>query len=193
MREPSVTATDGVSRCCDTPGRPWRGSLEISPRFSGSFARGVGHEEQSLADMLCADFARSEDSNRNAETHSLQSRDKGSKLSVRIPCDVLAEETNRPALFDDAKDLIDEEPFVCRAEPFARDRIGLAWITGSDEMNAVTPRLAVEGGKVIPDRRRIQFARFHARDKERGCISFPLHVSDGTMSRFSDRHAKSEP
>jgi len=86
--------------------------------------------------------------------------------------------------------LIDEEPIVADATSLAGVAVRLAWISGSDEMNAATPWSTVEGGKVRPDRRRIQLARFHARDKEAGSIGFPLHVSDGAMSGFSDGHAE---
>jgi hypothetical protein len=157
-----------------------------------SEVRAFGHDEESFADVSGADFSRSEDSDRNATTHCLQCRDECCKLSVRIPCDVLTEETISPAFIEDAQDVFGEEPLIVCAKPFARDAVGLAGIAGSDEMNAATPRSRVERGKVRPDRSRIQFARFHARDKAGGCKSFPLHVTDAAVPGFGDGHTKPE-
>lgn len=129
------------------PGSPTAGERH----WSSSDA--VGHDEQSLASVAGAGFGRAEYSCRNAVAQSLQCRDEGCKLSVRVPRDVLAEDTIRPAFLDDAKHLVDEESVVLGSEPLAGDAVGLAGIAGSDAMNAATPRSSVEGGKVRPHRR----------------------------------------
>jgi hypothetical protein len=57
----------------------------------------------------------------------------------------------------------------------------LAGETGSDAIHAATPCASVEGAKVRPDRRCIQEARFHKRDKLGGSSSFPFDVSDSAV------------
>tara|TARA_Y100000310_G_scaffold186390_1_gene186544 strand:- start:1638 stop:2060 length:423 start_codon:yes stop_codon:yes gene_type:complete len=63
---------------------------------------------------------------------------------------------------------------------------GLAREPGRDDIHLATPRLAVEGGEVIPERRWGQGAVFHVRCQRCGCIGFPLHVTDAlvTVSEF---------
>nr|WP_016745580.1 hypothetical protein [Rhizorhabdus wittichii] len=143
--------------------------------------------------MACPDAFRAEYSCRNAATQSFQKRDDRRELSVRIPRDVLAEETMSPAFVEDAHDLVDEESFVVGAEPASGDAVGLAGIARSDEMNAATERSSVEGSKVRPDKRRSQLSRFHARDQCRGGIGFPLHVSDSARSGFGKLQGEVEP
>jgi hypothetical protein len=65
---------------------------------------------------------------------------------MRVPRDVLSEQTNRPALIDDPDNIGDKEPLSVCSGLIPRDAIVLAGIAGSDDMNASTPRLAVEGG-----------------------------------------------
>lgn len=154
-------------------------SGEVGARLgSPSLAEQVGHDEQPLPSMACAAFRRAEYSCRNAVAHSLQSGDEGGELASSVPRDVLAEETKRPALIDDAQNLVDKEALIIGAETFSGHAVGLAWISGSDDMNAAAPCSSIEGGKVGPDRRRSQFFAFHARDQCRSGIGFPLHHTD---------------
>jgi hypothetical protein len=77
-------------------------------------------------------------------------------LAVGVPRDVLAEETTRPALGHDSEDLIDEESVVVCPALSADLAVGLAGVARSDAMNDATPRSSVEGGKVSPDRSRME-------------------------------------
>lgn len=114
-------------------------------------------------------------------------------MPVRVPWDVLTEETGRPALIDDADNLVDKEAIVEHSQPLSGDAVSLAWISGSDAMNAATPRSSVEGGKVRPDRRWSQIVRFHAMDQLRGSRGFPLHVSDCTRSGHGKLNSEAKP
>lgn len=143
--------------------------------------------------MAIAGRRRAENSCLNAVAQSLQWRDEGGELSGRVPRDVLSEQTERPALVDDAHDLINEEAVVVGAEPSPSDAVGLAGISGSDAMNAAAPWSSVEGGKVRPERRRSQVTRFHAVHQLRGSRGFPLHVSDATRSGHGKLDAEPEP
>jgi hypothetical protein len=163
------------------------------PQLSESSARAVGHDEQPFPAVAGAGFGRAEYSCRNAVAQPFQSRDEGGELSVRIPRHVLAEDTIRPALGDDAQDLIDEEAVVVGPAPLAGDGVGLAGISRSDAMNDAAPCSSVESGEVRPDRRLIQGAVRHARDKVRGGIGFPLHVSDAARAGLGDADAELEP
>lgn len=58
--------------------------------------------------------------------------------------------------------------------------------SGMDEIHAATPASAVEGGKVVPDRRRTKDAFCHSRDQMRGDKGFPLHVTDGGVAGTED-------
>jgi hypothetical protein len=58
--------------------------------------------------------------------------------------------------------------FVGCASPLACDGEGLAGWPGRDNIHFAAPRLAVEGGNVIPDRSRIQGFVRHARNKDCG-------------------------
>lgn len=142
--------------------------------------------------MTVSGFGRAKYSAFNAVAHSLQCWDESGELPVGVPRDVLAPETERPALIDDAENLIDEEPIVEYPKTLSGDAVSLAGITGSDAMNSATPRSSVEGGKVRPDRRRIQVSRFHATNQRRSCCGFPLHVSDCTRSGHGEFDSKSE-
>jgi hypothetical protein len=54
--------------------------------------------------------------------------------------------------------------------------------TPRDEIHSATPRAALEGRNVRPDRRRIQPPFFHASRQYRGGISLPLDETDRAMS-----------
>lgn len=142
----SLVAAVSVS---DTP------RLTLLPALSLSSARAVGHDEQSLSAVAGTGFARAENSCRNAVAHPFQSGDEGCELSVRIPKNVLSEETIRPALVDNAQNLVDKEAFVVGSLSLSCDGVWLAGISASDAMNRSTPRSSVESGKVRPDRRRM--------------------------------------
>ena len=138
----------------------------------------VGHDDEPLAAMGIAGAARAEDSCRNAVTHVLQWADECRELSRSVPRDVFAEETRRPHGAHNPEDVRNEEAGIVGAEPFAGDAVSLAWIAGSDAMNAATPRAAIEGGKVAPDRCRMKPPRVHRRNQACRSSGFPLHVTD---------------
>lgn len=103
-----------------------------------------------------ADFGRAEYSRCNAVAHPLQWWDECFKLAGRVPRDVLAEQTSRPALVDDAQDLVDKESIVIALALPSDFGVGLARVAASDAINEATPASSVEGGKVRPDRSRVE-------------------------------------
>jgi hypothetical protein len=145
-------------------------------------AIGDGHDEQSLAPHGVAGRGRAEYSCRNAVAQSLQCRDEGVELLGGIPRHVLADDKIRPALLGDAADLGSEEPLSARACALPGDAVVLARVSRSEDIHDATPRSAVEGGKVAPDRRRMKPPRFHRSAQACGGSGFPLHVADAAAS-----------
>jgi len=131
------------------------------PSATGAIHSSAGHDEQSLAPHGVAGFGRAEYSCRNAVAQSLQWRDKGRKLSAGVPRDVLSEDKIRPALGGNAADFGGEEAFAIGPGALTGNRVVLAGIARSEDMNEATPRLAIEGSHVRPDRRRMKPPRFH--------------------------------
>lgn len=143
--------------------------------------------------MAGTDLRRAEYSARNAVAHVFQWPDEGGELPVGVPRHVLAEETIRPALVDEAEEMPDEPAIVGVAQASSGDAIGLAGVAASDAMNDATPRSSVEGSCVRPDRSRMKPPRFHACDQACGGRGFPLHVSDAARSGLGNADAEFQP
>ncbi len=75
---------------------------------------------------------------------------------------------------------------ACHAE-------GLAGITGRQDMNAIAPRSPIEGGKVVPDRRRLQGLVFHPGHESGRSVCFPLDETHSSISRLGDGKPKVKP
>jgi hypothetical protein len=100
--------------------------------------------------------------------------------------DVLEKDPSRLNIANDADNERPDPPLVLGALPLSGGAPRLAREARSDAIHDSTPRAAVEGSKVVPDRSRSQGAFFHARDQDRGGIGFPLHVTDGTSGRLGE-------
>ena len=109
------------------------------------------------------------------------------------PMDIFQEDVSRSYHAKDAGDDRPEPSLVRDALPFAGDADGGTGKPRSEAIHRATPRAAVEGSKISPDRRIIQLARMHARDQNRAGIRFVLHVTDDASSwhRQSDANVKS--
>ena len=79
---------------------------------------------------------------------------------------------------DELLDIGPEMSLVFVGSLLAGDGERLARDAASDAVHDSTPRFRVEGGEVTPDRCLIQPPFFHAADQYRGCIGFPLDVTD---------------
>lgn len=96
--------------------------------------------------------------------------------------DVLQKEEPRVAIVSEVQDVEEQAGTLaikpsapaCNADVLARE-------AGNKAIHASTPRWAVEGEQVRPDRRRIKGSRFHKAGKLRGCRCFPLHVANGSV------------
>jgi hypothetical protein len=67
---------------------------------------------------------------------------------------------------------------VVGAALFPGDREGLAGESGSDEIHFATPREAIEGSQISPDRRVIQGTVFNTRRQDFAGSGFVFHEAD---------------
>jgi hypothetical protein len=102
--------------------------------------------------------------------------------------DIFDEYQGRVDFFDNAEDVRPEPAMVFVPEPFTGGRFSLTGISGNDSSHLSTPRLAVEGSGICPDRCRSQGVCFHRPYQLRARMAFPLHVApaDSAWNRQSD-------
>jgi hypothetical protein len=72
---------------------------------------------------------------------------------MKVPDDVLTEDPLRADFSDDPGDIRPKMARVCCAELFACRAERLARVARSEDIHAATPRSAVEGSQVRPERR----------------------------------------
>lgn len=101
------------------------------------------------------------------------------RKSSSCACDVLPEEERRGALGGNS-DLLEEEPTALAVEPglLSGDGEVLARSAASDAIHEATPRLAVEGAEVVPNRRAAQGRLFHPGHEAGRGVGFPLDVAN---------------
>ena len=75
----------------------------------------------------------------------------------------------------------------------ARDGERLARIASSDDVHRAAPRAAVEGGNVVPDRRRIQGRVFHPRHEDGRGVGVPLDMTHSAISGACEVQSEVEP
>lgn len=154
---------------------------------------GVGHDEEAATPVASASFSRRKQSRLNAVAQSLKVADDLGASQIEVPFDIFAEHPSRPDLADDPGDLGPQVPGIGSASPQSSHTEGLAGITGSDDMNAVAPRSAIEGSQIVPYRRRSQGRVLHPRHESRRCMGLPLDITHSAVSGFGDVQAKVEP
>lgn len=106
--------------------------------------------------------------------------------------DILEEDEGRLDLTDDAGDMRPEVARVVRAPALARDGERLARIARCDDIHRAAPRVAIEGGNVVPDRCLIQGRVFHPRHENGRGEGVPLDVTHSTISGDGDGESEVE-
>lgn len=106
-----------------------------------------------------------------------------------MPGDVLHEEVAGSHLASDSPDLVPEPSLVGDAAALAGDGLRLAGVPSHDEIHVATPRSAVEGFQVVPDRSRSQLAPFHAGDEDGSRVGLPLDKPHSMDTGASHDHA----
>ncbi len=142
----------------------------------------MSEDEKPFAPVGRTDFRCREEARRKAVTHADQSSGDFGEAEAEMMGNVLEEHEGRLDLADDPGDMGPEVPRVVRAPALARDRERLARIARSDDVHRATPRAAVEGGNVVPDRCRIQGRVFHPRHEDGRGVGVPLDVTHSAIS-----------
>jgi len=152
-----------------------------------------GEDEQAFPPVRRADFRRCKQSCRKPVAHADQfSRDFG-KSEAQMIGDIFEEDEARIAFADDPGDMGPEMARISLAETPSGNREWLARVARSEDIHDAAPWPAVEGCKVVPDRRRIQGFVFHPRHESGRCEGFPLDVTHSAVSGTGDVEAEVEP
>ena len=149
-------------------------------------AVGDGQEVEPLATVGRADVARRKQIPFRSEPEFGQRSENVSESMNNEGRHVFQEDDVGSNLAKDSCDVGPEPALILKSALIACHREGLTGESGSDEMNAATPRSAIEGDKVTPDRRRTKDPFVHSRDQIRGDKGFPLHVADGAVGVAED-------
>lgn len=107
--------------------------------------------------------------------------------------DVLEEAERRRDFGDDPSDVGPEVSGILSSSASARKAEGLAGVAASDEIHSTTPRSAVEGREIVPDRSRIQGRFFHPGHEDGRGEGFPLDVANGAAPAGQSEVDASDP
>ena len=106
--------------------------------------------------------------------------------------DILEKHPSGLNVAKDALDIGPEPPLVLDALLLPGDAERLAGESRRDEIHDSTPRAAVEGGEVIPDRSLTHGLVRHPRHEDSRCVGFPLDVTDSAISGDGEVESKLE-
>ena len=142
--------------------------------------------------MAGANIGRSKTTPFRIEPERGQVAENVSKPSRNEPWHVFQEDELRSYFAKYSRHVWPEPSLVGLGFSLAGEADGLTREPGSDAIHFATPRATVEGSKVRPDRRLIQAFVPHARDKDRGCIGFPLDITNGSGVRHGEAQSEFE-
>lgn len=143
--------------------------------------------------MRSADLSRYEQARFCAIAQALKAAGDLGKSQIDVPLDVFREDDARLDFPDDPFDFGPEVAGVGSSTSLPGKAEGLAGITGREDMNATTPRSAIEGSEIVPDRRLIQPRVFHPCHESGRSMGFPLDETCSAISGFSDGEPELEP
>lgn len=153
----------------------------------------MGHNEEPTPCVASAGFERAEQARFDRKAQSPKVPEDGVGSQRHMAFDVLEEAPFRVDVGNDAPDARPKVAGVIFPEPPSGEAEGLAGVTPSEDMNAATPRAAVEGGNVVPDRSLIQGRVCHPRHENGRREGFPLDVTNSAISGFGDVQSEFEP
>jgi hypothetical protein len=146
----------------------------------------VGQDDEAFAFVAGADFCRREQSRRNNVASALQISADSSEAQAKMGANIFEEDEPRLSF---AKDAVHVGPKVARIA-FSQSLAGaterLAGVAGKEAIHMAAPRAAVEGAKVIPDRRLIQGRVFHPRHESGRGEGFPLNVTNSARAEAEE-------
>lgn len=118
-------------------------------------------------------------------------RDLG-KSQIDMAFDILGEDDCGRDLANDAFDVRPKVPRIALPLPLSGLAEWLTGITGREDMNAAAPWSAVEGFEIVPYRCLIQGLVRHPRHESGRRMSFPLDVTNSSISGLGDADAEIE-
>lgn len=150
----------------------------------------MGHNEEPAPCLASAGFERAEQArfDRKAQLTKVPEDCIGSQGHVSL--DIFEETPFGVEVPDDAPEVRPEVAGIVVAETLSGKAEGLAGITASEDMNPSTPRQAVEGGNVVPDRSLIQRRVCHPRHESGRGEDLPLDVTNSSISGLCDVQAE---
>jgi hypothetical protein len=160
--------------------RPLSVEYAAAPELFASVLVAVGQDEQSLASVRRSDIGRAEHTPFRIEPERGKVGKNVGEPKRNVACDVLEEPERGTGLVEDSCDVRPEVALVGVAEPSACDAERLARVAACDEIHRATPRAAIEGCEIVPDRRAIQRRVFHPGHEDGRGEGFPLDVANGT-------------
>ena len=166
-----------------SPGQPL---FEVPPVS----ACGVGQQEDPLALVRGADSGSGKHAPDRIIPELGQSPKKVGGSESNKPLDVLHEDEARSHFANGSDKVLAQVPLVLEAALLSCDAPRLAWDSRSDAIHDSTPRAAVEGRGICPNRRRSQAALLHARDQDAAGCRFPLHETDRASRRHREAQSK---
>ena len=152
----------------------------------------MGHNEEPPTLVGRADFCRAEQARFDCKAQRSKVPENRVGSQGHMPFDVFEEAPLGIKVSDDSPDVRPEVAGIVLALAPAGEAEGLAGISGSEDMNLSTPRRAVEGGNVIPDRSLIQGLVFHPCHESGRREGFPLDVTNSSIVWFCDVEAEFE-
>lgn len=162
------------------PFQPFSNASGLFPDCFESPAVGVGQDPDAFASVRGANCGRCETSPFRIEPHFGKIGKDVRQSEPNKSGDVLQEDESGSYVSHDPGNVWPEPSLIIRTELLACAAEWLAGETGSDEIHSATPRAAVEGCEIVPDRRLIQVRLFHTGDENGRCVAVPLNTSHGS-------------
>lgn len=152
----------------------------------------MGHNEEPPTLVGCPNFCRAEQARFDAKAQLAKVLEDGGGSQGQVPFDVFEEAPFGIEIGDDPADMGPQVPGIVFPEALAGKGKRLAGISASEDMNLATPRAAVEGGNIVPDRRFIQSLVLHPCHDSGRNEGFPLDVTNSSVSGLGDMQAEFE-
>jgi len=129
-----------------------------------------------------ANFLRCKEVLRNSIPHCFQFFSDLSEPNIEMVGNVLKEDPLGSDFSNDSGDIGPEMIWSFGSTLGAGDAEWLARVARNDAIHDSTPRLAVEGFNIRPNRRFVQGAVFHTRYQDLDDWNFDLHIADDSRS-----------
>ena len=150
----------------------------------------VGQDEHPFAEVSGTDSGRTEHVPFRIEPERGQVSENVSESGRKEPWDVLQEHAAGPHVANGAGHVRPEPSDIILGESLAGDADGLTRESRNDAIHDATPRAAVEGCEIVPDRRAIHGLVFHPRHENGRGESVPLNETHGSVIGHGEADSK---